>query len=311
MERYTSQNTSELRNKLRSYGYRGYYSMDKEQLANSVYVADKEHDLYEKFTPNPVDFSQFDASSRCPLDRYQRYISENDKMILRLVVFSGLFPDIDIKEEDVDEYRWVSIYNKKNSDEVYIHTLLKLKSGEFIFLDIEMNNEDTIKVGSVRDMDHANIVRDSMTNQQYYWYKQSTEISDQILKKRDLRERNGHNFSENVDNLIYLYFKFQEEDHLRLFKLQNEEMDFDHMKNFDKIYWVHLNLHNNDKSFVLYRTKDNVYTLIKFKYNMRKEEDIPKGEINMIKVYISKNYEDIINKALFYREYEAYMNETN
>ena len=310
MEKYTIQNISELRNKLRSYGYRGYYSMNKEQLVNSVYIADKEHELYETFKPNPIDFSQF-ATGRCNANRYQRFISEMDKDILDMLVFSGLIPEINLNKEDVEEYRWVSVYNKKNKDEIYIHTLLKLKSGEFVFLDIEMGIENEIKVRMARNMNHAYIINNVMTNQQYYWYKKSTELDNQINLTRVLVQRKGHNFSENVDNLIYLYFKFSEEEHIRLYRLQNEEMEFDHMKNFDKIFWVHLNLNNNDKSYILYRTKDNIYTFVKFKFNMIEEEGIPRGELNMIKVYLSKNYSDIISKAMVHREYEAYMNETD
>ncbi len=310
MERYTVQNTSELRKKLKVYGYRGYSDMDKTQLVNSVYIADKEHELYENFKPTPIDYSQY-STGRCNSRRYQRFISFTDKIILKLTLFSGIIPEIDFTEDDIEEYRWVAIYSKKGKDEVYIHTLLKLKNEIFVYLDIQMGETEKLTYRIAKDLDYRKIVNNIMTNEQYYWYRQATELKDQINMVRKTEERSGFNFSENVDNLIYLYFKFQEEKNNRVYKLQDMDLSFDNMKNFEKIYWIHLNLDNNEKSYILYKTKDEVYTLIKFKYNMTKIEDIPKGELNMVKVYLSDNYGDLISKALIHREYEMYMNETD
>lgn len=308
MESYNLKTIGELRNVLKKYGYRGYSNMDKPLLVNSVYVAETEHTIFKKFKPNPINFSQF-SFGRCNAERYQRFVSIVDKTALKILLFSGLISEIDFKESDVEEYRWISLYTK-NSDDIYLHTLIKLRSG-FVYIDLSITQNNKINIKIAKDKDYKKIVNNIMTNEQYYWYRHSTELRSQILTVRNTKQRKGSNFSNNVNNLIYLYFKLQEHNHKKIIRIQNVDMNFDMMKNVDTLYWVHLNLYNNDKNYVLYKSKEGIYTLIKFIFNMYKEEDIPKGEIKMVKVYLSQSYNDVIQYSLVHKEYELYMNETN
>jgi hypothetical protein len=314
MDSYKTLSTAELRKKLRGYGYRGYNSMSKDELINSAFIADTEQTLYKKFKPTPIDFSKYNTN-RCNAHRYQRFVPDTDKLMLAITLFSGLFPEIDFTNDDIAEYRWVAIYNKNNQEDIYIHTLLKLKPSKgsyYVYIDIHFGEGDKIDFKIAKDKDHTTIVNTVLTNEQYYWYRHSTELMYQILAKRDTHERRGSGYSKYVNELSYLLYKIQKEQNIRIINLQSEfNNSFDYMKNFNKIFWIHMNLGTNDKNYIFYLSGDNVYTLIKFKYNMYKVEDIPYGEMKMLKVYVSKNYSDIINKVLLTKEYEAYMNETN
>jgi len=310
MEKYSGLSIFELRNKLRNYGYRGYSNMSKEQLENSVFIAEIENELYPNFTANPVDYSKF-ATGRCNAIRRQRFVPKSYKDILHVILFSGMIEGVDFTEEQISEYVWLSVHIK-NNDETYVNAFLKLNNGMYIYLNFSIKNTNQIEYNLSKDMNYKNIVNNVMNNKQYYWYRHSTELQDQILMNRNVGIRSGSNFQENIDYLVYIMFKLKKYDNVKVINLQDDEtIKFDYMKNFSKIYWIHFNLNNNEKNYILYKTGTNVYTLLIFKYNMKKIEDIPEGELLMSVAYISNNYEDIIKKALYHKEYEMYISETN
>lgn len=317
MEHQSLKSTAELRSKLREYGYRGYTTMNKEQLSNSVFVAEKEQEISKKFKPNPINFSKF-SIGRCNAFRHQRFVSTNDMNIVKYVIFTSLKDDIDFKSSDVKEYIWVSVYKKKDIDDLFIHCLLQIYNGYFYYFDIRIEDGGKVDLKMAKDKNHTNIVNNIMTNEQYYWYRYTTELQRQIELVRDLHPRISPEISKKVNDIIYLYYKLNESEakissmkHLKINKIQDyENLNFDYLQKVKKIYWVHLNYTSNDKSYLIYQNLDGVYILIKFTYNMKVIEGIPQGDINMIKVYLSENYKDLIDKSLVNMEYEAYMNET-
>ena len=106
-------------------------------------------------------------------------------------------------------------------------------------------------------------------------------------------------------------FKIQKNENMRIFDVDDSDCKFDLMRNVKELFWVHLNLDSSEKNYILYKSSDDVYTLMKFKYEIRMENDIPVGKISMLRVYISGKYSDIIKKCLIHKEYEMYMNETH
>lgn len=318
MEHQILKSTAELRSKLREYGYRGYTTMNKEQLSNSVFVAEKEQEISKKFKPNPINFSKF-SIGRCNAFRHQRFVSINDMNIVKYVIFESLKDDIDFKSSDVKEYIWVSVYKKKDIDDLFIHCLLQIYNGYFYYFDIRIEDGGKVDLKMAKDKNHTNIVNNIMTNEQYYWYRYTTELQRQIELVRDLHPRISPEISKKVNDIIYLYYKLNESEakmssmkHLKINKIQDyENLNFDYLQKVKKIYWVHLNYTSNDKSYLIYQNTDNVYILIKFIYNMKVIEGIPQADINMVKVYLSENYKDLIQKALVNMEYEMYLNETS
>jgi hypothetical protein len=315
MEQYTSKSTSELRKKLREYGYRGYTTMDKDQLINSAFVVDMEQKFVKNFKPTPIDFTQF-SKGRCNANRHQRFVSETDMKILKTILFSGMIEGVNFKINDVREYIWTAVYIKKNTDDVYIHSLLKLTDGYYFYFDIQLQNDDKITYRIAKDKNHANIVNNIMTNEQYYWYRYNTELQYQIDLVRDLNMRTSLDISKKLNDILYLYYKINESEekayqHIKIMKIQNsDDLRFDYLKNVKKLFWVHLNYTSNDKSYLLYQNSENTYVLIKFSFDLKVIEDIPHCHLNMIKVYLSDNYSDLIQKGLINKEYEMYINET-
>ena len=97
----------------------------------------------------------------------------------------------------------------------------------------------------------------------------------------------------------------------KIMKLNDKSLQFDYMNNVKDFYWTHVHLESDEKSYILYKNNDGVYVLIKFKFHISKMADVITYELKMAKVFLSDNYEDIINKGLIHKEYELYMNETN
>jgi len=318
MEHQSLKSTAELRSKLREYGYRGYTTMNKEQLSNSVFVAEKEQEISKKFKPNPINFSKF-SIGRCNAFRHQRFVSVNDMNIVKYVLFQQLTDEVEFKSSDVKEYIWISVYKKKDIDDLFIHCLLQLYNGYFYYFDIIIKNDGKVNLKMTKDKNHATIVNNIMTNEQYYWYRYATELQRQIDLVRDLYPRISPDISKKLNDIIYLYHKMNESEakmssmkHLKIIKVQDsEKLNFDYLQKVKKFFWVHLNYSSNDKSYLIYQNLDGVYILIKFTYNMKIIEEIPQADINMIKVYLSDNYKDLIQKALVNMEYEIYINETS
>lgn len=309
MEQYSNLSTFELRKKLKNYGYRNLNSLSREQLKNSAIVADVEQKLVSQYRETPVDFSKLSVN-RCNALRKQRFIPKIDKFITNTILFSGLLNEVDFSAEDIEEYLWLSVYSKKENS-FTIHALLKLKNNYYVYFDLEFDGNEVLSIKISKDYSHSKIINTILTNEQYYWYKKATEIASQLSLKRKTEERTGHNFVENTNNIIYIMFKIQKEPNIRIFNLNDENIEFDYMTNFSRIYWLHLNLTTNMKNYILYKSMDNVFTLIKFKYEIKMINEIPVANMRMVKVYLSNNYEDIINKVLTHKEYEMYMNETD
>jgi hypothetical protein len=312
MESYTAQSTSELKNKLRKYGYRGFSSLPKDKLVDMSYIADMEHKLVKKYKSNPIDYSKF-SNGRCNSYRKQRFIPINDLKVVKLLLFSGLFRDIDFTMEDIKEFLWVSVYIKK--DIFYTNVFAQLKCNTYFYVNVVIK-DDNINLSLAKDKDYTKIVNNVMTNADYYWYRHTTELQKQLNLIRNTEERFSDNFQDNIDNLGYVMFKIQTDNNIKIVDvdkyddINHIDNEFDYMNTVNKLFWVHLNLNNFDKNLILYMSKSGVYTLFKFRYEIKMENDIPVGKILMPKVYLSKSYTNLIQKALTHPEYEMYLNET-
>jgi hypothetical protein len=307
MEAYSKQTVSELRGKLKKLGYRNVTSMPKEELVNSAFVADMEHKLVKKYKPSVIDYSKY-AMSRCNAYRKQRFVAEVDKKALQLVLFSGLAPEIDFTMDDIDDYLWVSVYIKK--DVIYMHLFARLKSNTYVYVKVSID-DNRINLMLSKDKDHAKIVNNVMGIEDYYWYRHTTELQRQLNMPRKTEERFSMNFEKYVDELTYVMFKIHQDRNIKIMDIDNDGCEFDYLQKVNKLFWVHLNLNSFEKNYILYMSSDGVYTLFKFNYEIKMVNDIPVGKILMGKVYLSKNYDELIQKGLIHAEYEMYLNETS
>jgi hypothetical protein len=314
MDQYISKSTSELRKKLREYGYRGYTNMNKEQLSKSAFIVDMEQKIVKKFKPSPINYSQF-AIGRCNAFRHQRFVSESDMSILKTMIFKEIKDDLDFKENDVKEYIWVAVYTKSETDDIYIHCLLQLYNGYYYYFDTKLDRDNKLIYKIAKDKSHKNLVNNIMTNEQYYWYRYGTELQYQIDLVRDLKPRVSPNLKSKIDDISYLYYKLKEYKSTsvpKIIKIQNsEKLHFDFLENVKKLFWVHLNYTSNDRSYLIYQNSDNNYILIKFSFELKIVEEIPQCNIKMVKVYLSENYSELIQKSLVNKDYEMYINETS
>lgn len=309
MESYTAQSTSELRNKLKKYGYRGFSSLPKDKLVDMSYIADMEHKLVKKYKSNPIDYSKF-GNGRCNAYRKQRFIPVSDIKVVKLLLFSGLFTEIDFTMEDIKDLLWVSVYVK--NDIIYTNVFAQLKCKTYFYVNVKIDSNN-VTLSLAKDKDYTKIVNNIMTNADYYWYRHTTELQSQLNLKRKIDERFSDNFQVNVDKLGYIMFKIQNDTNIKISNIDDMnhiENEFDYMNTVNKLFWVHLNLKSFDKNYILYMSKSGVYTLFKFRYEIKMENDIPKAKIVMPKVYLSKKYEDLIQYGLTHSEYELYLNET-
>jgi hypothetical protein len=301
MELYPNLSSKEIKAKLKEYGYRNLSTLDKATLDNTLFVAEKDNNLIMKYKASPIDYTKF-GMSRCNAVRRQRFVYDEDLKLIKSSI-----PEF--ASYDIEEYIWVSVYDKENVR--YYNVFLKTKSDVgYVFMEASQNiyNGKIIKLNVSQDKDYKNIVNKVMTNEQYYWYRQSTELINQLSMKRNVNIRLSRN--HNTNELIYIMFKLSK-NKTRIMKLNNKDLTFDYMNNLKEFYWTHIHLESDEKSYIIYKTNENVYTLIKFRFNISKVADVITSELKMVKVFLSDNYDDIINKGLIHKEYELYMNETN
>ena len=88
--------------------------------------------------------------------------------------------------------------------------------------------------------------------------------------------------------------------------LKDTNIEFDRLEKFDTVYWSHINYKSGDRNYVLYKTKDDIYTLVKFSIRIENDNVVLKWP----KIYLSDTYEDVINWCLSFEEFKQYIEST-
>ena len=236
---------------------------------------------------------------RCNNSRKQRYIFQNDLEYLSHKIDKSL-------AKDIKEIIWV---NKERS-------LSQLYDGRYLLTQLKEFNLNKIQpYENSFSIDILELINDKMSPMTYYLYRKDTDLVSRLYDKRDLNYKYQYYYS--MDDLLYLRMLFIFYDKTLIvnkdFLLKNN-IEFDLLQNFDKVYWSDINYTNEKRSYVLYKTKDNIYTLIKFSIRIE-DEKVQGNKIwrNIIslkwpKIYLASDYDNLIQWCLTNDEYKIYLN---
>jgi len=278
--RYDDRTKKEL---LKILGYIPAKNLMKQDIRLLIFV--KEYTQYIK-TNYFFDFN-LNIIPRCNSQRKQRYIFQNDLQHLRNKI------DVSIAE-NITELLWV---NKERS-------LSRLNDGRYLLTQIKEFDDSIIKpFENVFSKDVLELINLHMSPMTYYLYRKDTDLVKNLSIERDLDYKYQYYYS--MDDLIFLRLLMGWYDKvLNVNKdfLSDTNIEFDRLEKFDTVYWSHINYKSGDRNYVLYRTKQNVYTLVKFSIRIESDNIVLKWP----KIYLSDTYEDIINWCLTFEEYKKY-----
>lgn len=247
---------------------------------------------YTYTSPNFVEFGK----SRCLSVRRQRFIplewlNQMEEFLNRIEGESSKI------YANIEEYIWVKFEGKNK------WMFVKLKNGKYVY--ISYVNGDVLPY---IDYDYRKIVSDKMTNEDYYYYRNETELLRQIQFERLNEFRKPKNDSKDDKVFEFILDKIGKKDFeytsFYVDKLDYHKM-FDHLVDVKKFYWISLNINSNQTSYILCKGRRDFY-LIKFDFFV----NITLTEMKNFRVYISETYQNLVSKCLNTKEYEKYMTET-
>jgi hypothetical protein len=262
------------------------YEPGKGYTLNQLKVQ-KATQAYEKFLiqgynyDTLVDMKEI-SENRVVEFRKQRYIFELNIEKLRHLISSSLATEI-------REILWLH----KSSG------LFVLNDGKYVLL---QNGE------AFFSFDFSEIILNKMTPITYYLYIIETDPLSDLFTPRFYNIK--YQSIYNLDDVLFLKNKLDDINLTPELSLytdfidHNENIEFDYLQNFVKVFWCYLNFKSGRKSYIFYKTNNDIYTLIKF--NTR----IDKGKllIRWIKVYLSFEYKWIVDKCMTGNEYNIYFN---
>lgn len=282
--RYDDRTKKEL---LKILGYIPEKNLMKQDIRLLIFV--KEYTQYIKTNYTLID--NLNIPVRCNSQRKQRYIFQNDLQHLRNKI------DISIAES-ISELLWV---NKERS-------LSRLNDGRYLLTQVkEFNDSNITPFENVFNKDVLELINIHMSPMTYYLYRKDTDLVKNLNVERDLSYKYQYYYS--MDDLIFLRLLMGWYDKvLNINKdfLNNKKIEFDRLENFETVYWSHINYKSSERNYVLYKTKQGVYTLVKF--SIRIESDVV--ALKWPKIYLSNTYEDIINWYLTFEEFKLYIMDT-
>lgn len=282
--RYDDRTKKEL---LKILGYIPEKNLMKQDIRLLIFV--KEYTQYIKTNYTLID--NLNIPVRCNSQRKQRYIFQNDLQHLRNKI------DISIAES-ISELLWV---NKERS-------LSRLNDGRYLLTQVkEFNDSNITPFENVFNKDVLELINIHMSPMTYYLYRKDTDLVKNLNVERDLSYKYQYYYS--MDDLIFLRLLMGWYDRvLNINKdfLNNKKIEFDRLENFETVYWSHINYKSSERNYVLYKTKQGVYTLVKF--SIRIESDVV--ALKWPKIYLSNTYEDIINWYLTFEEFKLYIMDT-
>jgi hypothetical protein len=277
--RYDDRTKKEL---LKILGYIPEKNLMKQDIRLLIFV--KEYTQYIKAN---YSYSSIDTA-RCNSQRKQRYIFQNDLQHLRNKI------DVSIAE-NITELLWV---NKERS-------LSRLNDGRYLLTQVKEFDDNNIKpFENAFSEDILELINISMSPMTYYLYRKDTDLVKNLNIERNLDYKYQYYYS--MDDLIFLRLLIGWYDRvLNVNKdfLKDTNIEFDRLEKFDTVYWSHINYKSGDRNYVLYKTKDGIYTLVKFSIRIENDNIVLKWP----KIYLSDTYEDIINWCLTFEEYSRYV----
>lgn len=230
--------------------------------------------------------------SRCNNPRKQRYIFQNDLEQLSNKIDKSL-------AQNIKEILWV---NKERS-------LSELFDGRFLLTQVKEFGSNKIKpYENSFSNDILELINEKMSPMTYYLYRKDTDLVSKLYDKRDLSYKYQYYYS--MDDLLYLRMLFVFYDKTlnvnKDFLIKNN-VDFDRLQDFDKVYWSDIHYTDEKRSYVLYKTKSNIYTLVKF--SIRIESNSSRSiALKWPKIYLAGDYDNLIEWCLTNDEYKIYMN---
>lgn len=283
--RYDDRTKKEL---LKILGYIPEKNLMKQDIRLLIFV--KEYTQYIKTNYTLID--NLNIPVRCNSQRKQRYIFQNDLQHLRNKI------DISIVES-ISELLWV---NKERS-------LSRLNDGRYLLTQVKEFNDSSINpFENVFNKDVLELINIHMSPMTYYLYRKDTDLVKNLNVERNLSYKYQYYYS--MDDLIFLRLLIGWYDRvLNINKdfLNNKRIEFDRLEKFERVYWSHIDYKSSERNYVLYKTKQNVYTLVKFSVRIEGDDITLKWP----KIYLSDTYENIINWCLTFEEYSIYKVDTD
>ena len=302
----------EINNKLKKYNVEPDANQSRDDASISLFEKEYYDHLFKSVKKGNLEtFTQ-----RCTNLRKQRFISPKDENFVKNVLF-----------KQIKDYKF------KNVSLIWVHRCCKFmlntstytcesnKTKNYVF----GKNEDgvyflivytlTDKMGEYKyslhlSKDYKELVLDKMNQEDYYYYRTETELISYLYTARDIRPRkqNDVSISKHTDMLLYIMFKLAKdkinEDCITSLNV-NTKPHFDKLQNVKTIYWCNIQYQTNTTSYILYKN-DLVYTL--FKFDIVFENN--KLDFKRSHIYVSSEYEYIINFGLTKKEFLVYMEQT-
>jgi hypothetical protein len=229
---------------------------------------------------------------RCNNSRKQRYIFQNDLENLSNKIDKSL-------AQNIKEILWV---NKERS-------LSELFDGRFLLTQVkEFGSSKINPYENTFSNNILELINKKMSPMTYYLYRKDTDLVDKLYDKRDLNYKYQYYYS--MDDLLYLRMLFIFYDKtLNVNKdfLSKNNTEFDRLQDFDKVYWSDIHYTDEKRSYVLYKTKSNIYTLVKFSVRIE-ENKVRSIALKWPKIYLASDYDNLIEWCLTNDEYKIYMN---
>jgi hypothetical protein len=250
-------------------------------------IFEKEYTQYIKNNYTRGDFTL--DIPRCNNSRKQRYILQNDLVYLSHKIDKSL-------SQEIKEILWV---NKERS-------LSELFDGRYLLTQLKEFDSNKIEpYENAFSDDILELINLKMSPMTYYLYRKDTDLIDKLYDKRDLSYKYQYYYS--MDDLLYLRMLLGEYNKsLNINKdfMAGKNIEFDRLQNFDKVYWSDIHYTDEKRSYVLYKTKNNIYTLIKFSIRIE-DRDIA---LKWTKIYLARDYDNLIEWCLTNDEYKLYAN---
>lgn len=279
--RYNDLTKKEL---LKILGYIPEKNMTKQDLR--LLIFEKEYSQYIK--NNFINTESIDVQFRCNSQRKQRYIFQNDLLALTYKIDRSI-ADI------ITEILWI---NKERS-------LSLLNDGRYLLTQVKEFDNDKLKpYENTFSTDVLELINIHMSPMTYYLYRKDTDLVKNLSIKRNLNYKYQYYYS--MDDLLLLRLLFVWYDKIININkdfLNDKRIEFDRLEKFDIVYWSTIDYKQGGRNYVLYKTKDEIYTLIKFSVRIENNEITLKWP----KVYLSDSYEDIIDWCLTFEEYSKYI----
>ena len=244
---------------------------------------------YTQYIKKNFSFSKsINVDIRCNSQRKQRYIFQNDLEYLSNKIDKSV-------ADNISELLWV---NKERS-------LSRLNDGRYLLTQVKEFNDDKLKpFENAFSEDVLELINIHMSPMTYYLYRKDTDLVKNLSIKRDLSYKYQYYYS--IDDLILLRLLMGWYDKtLKVNKdfLSDTNIEFDRLEKFDTVYWSHINYKSGERNYVLYKTKEDVYTLVKFSIRIENNAIVLKWP----KIYLSDTYASIIDYCLTFEEYSRYL----